>query len=164
GATAAPPDDSIRTLIRQLGSDDFDQREDATKRLREIGEPALDALREAMRSDNAEVRRRATDIFGILDHQLYGQPMCLTGHESGIWMVCISADGKRLLTCSNDRTLRVWDVDTAKCLHVLTGHTEGITGAALSPDGLLALSACADRTVRLWDATTGKELLRMTGH
>jgi tetratricopeptide (TPR) repeat protein len=54
----------IDRLIRQLGSEKFDEREAALKRLKQIGAPALGALREAARkSSDAEVRRRAEQLI-----------------------------------------------------------------------------------------------------
>jgi WD40 repeat protein len=152
----------IQGLVKQLGSDGFQEREAATKRLKEIGEPALDALQQAVTSDDPEVRRRAADIVAVIEHRLYGQPVCLTGHTNGVWIVSVSADGKRLLTSSGDTTLRLWDTDTGKQLRVFSGHTEGIVAAALAPDGRRVLSGSRDKTVRLWDATTGKQLDQMT--
>ena len=38
---AAPDDGEIARLVKQLGDDDFDKREAASKRLTETGEPAL---------------------------------------------------------------------------------------------------------------------------
>src|SRR4051794_21979826 len=56
---AGPSAAEVGRLIVQLGDDDFDTREAATARLKEIGEPALAALREALTSDDLEVRTRA---------------------------------------------------------------------------------------------------------
>ena len=54
-AVAVAPDDTeVERLIKQLGSDQFKEREAATKRLQEIGEPALDALDKALSSADAE--------------------------------------------------------------------------------------------------------------
>jgi internalin A len=97
------------------------------------------------------------------------EPLVLTAHKgdvwSDVWSVSVSADGKRLLTCSQyDKTLRLWDTDTGKQLRVFEGHTDGVIWAELSPDGKRVLSGSADKTVRLWDADTGKELRKMTGH
>jgi hypothetical protein len=47
---AAPDDVEIARLVEQLGSDEFMKREVATTRLKEIGEPALDALHQAATS------------------------------------------------------------------------------------------------------------------
>ena len=57
---AAPDDAEIARLVKQLGDDDFDQREAATKQLEAIGEPARAALHEAAAfSKDAEIRQRA---------------------------------------------------------------------------------------------------------
>ncbi len=52
----------IAKLVEQLGSGNFDEREKASAALDKIGEPALDALRQAAKSDDAEVRRRAEEL------------------------------------------------------------------------------------------------------
>lgn len=161
-ASDAESPGEIQGLVKQLGSEVFKEREVATKRLKEIGEPALDALHRAVTSDNPEVRRRAEDIVAAIDHKLYGQPVSLTGHTGGVWIVSVSADGKRLLTSSDDTTLRLWDTDSGKELRVFSGHTKCIVAAALSPDGRRVLSGSGDKTVRLWDATTGTQLDSMT--
>ena len=159
---AEPREAALARLIKQLGHDDFDKREAATKRLAEIGEPALDALRQATTSDDAEVRMRAeqiaTVIIAAIDNKLYGKELVLTGGS-----VSVSADGKRVLTCDG-KTLWLWDADTGKQLRVFEGHTEGVIGAALSPDGKRVLTGGGDKIVRLWDADTGQELRKMTGH
>jgi hypothetical protein len=54
--------EEIDKLIRRLGSDDFRVREDATRRLKELDE-ALPALREAAKSRDAEVAKRAREVI-----------------------------------------------------------------------------------------------------
>src|SRR5437764_14733839 len=57
-AVADDPDDQeIARLVKQLGSSDYRTRQAATKRLEEIGEPALYALGKA--KDKQEPLRRA---------------------------------------------------------------------------------------------------------
>ena len=153
----------IARLIKQLGDNDFEKRESATARLKEIGEPALDVLHKAMTSNDPEVRRRAEELVAGIERKLSEEQMRLSGHTEAVYRVCVSADGKRLLTSSADKTLRLWDTDTGRCLRVFTGHTDCIIGAALSPDGQRVLSGSHDGTVCLWDATTGQELQKMPG-
>jgi WD40 repeat protein len=33
-----------------------------------------------------------------------------------------SPDGTKVVSCSWDKTLRVWDVSRGECIHTLTGH------------------------------------------
>ena len=63
-AAEKPPVDpkAIQKLVEQLGSDDFDTRETAVKRLLELDEAALPALKEAAKSTDADLRRSAGEL------------------------------------------------------------------------------------------------------
>jgi RNA polymerase sigma factor (sigma-70 family) len=52
----------IDRLIEQLGSESFQERESAVKELDKIGAPALKALRDAAKSEDPEVKRRAASL------------------------------------------------------------------------------------------------------
>src|SRR5262245_4578381 len=107
-AVAGGDDAEVVRLVKQLGDDDFQKREAATARLKEIGEPALDAVAKAAASSDPEVCRRAKDIVAVIESKLYPE-LCLTGHMDWVWSVSVSADGKRVLTSSADKTVRLWD-------------------------------------------------------
>jgi hypothetical protein len=62
GAAEKIDSDRIGKLIEQLGSGDFAERERAYQALDSVGAAALDALRGALKSDDAEIRRRAEDL------------------------------------------------------------------------------------------------------
>jgi hypothetical protein len=59
---AAPPSAPVKRLIRQLGSDSFDEREAASEALERIGAPALPELRKAAGNRDLEVRRRSARL------------------------------------------------------------------------------------------------------
>jgi hypothetical protein len=65
-AFAEPPTSpsraEIELLIKNLGSMEFAEREDASKRLEKLGVPVLEDLRTAIRSEDPEVVRRAAEI------------------------------------------------------------------------------------------------------
>ena len=65
--TAATDADEIARHIKQLGSDDYDERETASNALASIGDPALPALRDATKSTDAEVKRRAGELVSLLN-------------------------------------------------------------------------------------------------
>jgi WD40 repeat protein len=72
-------------------------------------------------------------------------------------------DGRRAVSASHDRTLRVWDLETGQTLRMLGGHTDLVWNVAVARDGLHAASAGWDRTLRMWDLETGKETATFTG-
>ncbi len=84
------------------------------------------------------------------------------GHQASIQGVQFSADGKTMVTASDDGTIRIWYAATSRQQTVLR-HENWVRGMALSPDGKWIASNGMD-DVRLWDAATGKEVYRLPGH
>src|SRR5262249_44911507 len=59
----------------------------------------------------------------------------LVGHASLVWSAAFSADGRRILTGSWDKTAKVWDAATGQEILTLDGHNCAVLSAAFSPDG-----------------------------
>jgi hypothetical protein len=68
--SSPPLMEEIKKLVERLGSQDFQEREAATKRLEEIGAPALDALRAACKSEDPETVKRAQEILRKVEKNL----------------------------------------------------------------------------------------------
>jgi WD40 repeat protein len=66
-------------------------------------------------------------------------------------------DGSRLISFSNDGTIRIWNLNLLERNGILRGHMDFVYDVAFSPDGEQVASAAWDGTVRLWDATTGRQ-------
>jgi WD40 repeat protein len=70
-------------------------------------------------------------------------------------------DGRRAVT-GDDRSLRLWDLETGRVIREFPGHTSAPTALAVSPDGRRLLSSAWDsRELRLWDVETGQSLQRI---
>jgi hypothetical protein len=56
--------------VKQLGSDRFEEREEASRRLEEIGGAALPALEKAAGSEDAEIRGRAARLATLVQSRI----------------------------------------------------------------------------------------------
>jgi WD40 repeat protein len=100
----------------------------------------------------------------------------LEGHTDQLTSMALSPDGKLLVTCSDDKTVRLWQFESGNELRALRGSATFVLSVAISADGRRVLSGSggefrnrrfspgSDRSVRLWDVETGKELLKLDGH
>lgn len=50
----------------------------------------------------------------------------LSGHASWVLSVAFSPDGKRFVSSSADRTVRVWDLDGMQCQNVFKEHNDQV--------------------------------------
>ena len=92
------------------------------------------------------------------------ETLTLKGHIYGVNSVAFSPNGKRIVTASDDKTVKLWDAATGAERLTLKGHKGPVYCVAFSPDGKRIASASSDKTVKLWDATTGAETLTLKGH
>lgn len=82
--------------------------------------------------------------------------MLLEGHTQRIGVLRFGADSDVLLSASNDKTVRVWDLGAGdeKAISatsiVLAGHEGVVSGVGMSPDGRFVVSSSYDRTARVW--------------
>ena len=89
--------------------------------------------------------------------------LTLKGHGV-VLSASYSADGKRIVTGSWDKTAKVWDANTGQELMTLKGHEGGVISASYNPDGQRIVTGNSDKTAKVWDAKTGTELMTLTGH
>lgn len=73
-------------------------------------------------------------------------------------------DNNCIVSASRDKTLRVWSLQTGKCVQILRGHTGYVTSIAVSADGHRIYSGAWDKTVRIWNRDTGECLHIFQGH
>lgn len=74
------------------------------------------------------------------------------GHEMGVNSIAISPDGKCAVSCSEDHTIKIWDIQTGKCYITITKHTMPVNAVAISQDGNLIVSGSQDKTLIVWRA------------
>jgi F-box/WD-40 domain protein 7 len=88
-------------------------------------------------------------------------PLQLRSHDDHV-ITCLKFDGRRIISGSDDNTLKVWCSKSGKLLHTLHGHTGGVWASQLH--GSICCSGSTDRTVRVWNIDTGECLHTLVGH
>ncbi|ETO20014.1 WD repeat-containing protein [Reticulomyxa filosa] len=83
----------------------------------------------------------------------------------------IGGNGYNICSGSGDKTIRTWDIETAKQLTVFKGHSDFIGRVKYGSNGLgiiggvnTILSGSGDKSVRLWDTRSGQQIQVFKGH
>jgi WD40 repeat protein len=69
-------------------------------------------------------------------------------------------DRRRMVTCSADRTLHLWDLETGVVLKKMEGHNRGVWALAVSRDGQMIASGDVGGEVIVWHGETSETLTK----
>jgi WD40 repeat protein len=95
----------------------------------------------------------------IKKYEAYGKNnliLTFTGHTDDINDLDLSPDEKLLASGSNDKSIIVWDVLTAKTYKTLTGFEWKVTSIEFSSDGKHIVGGCNDGVAKLFEVETSK--------
>jgi len=105
-----------------------------------------------MRQHNIEMNWRVNPIR---------TPKVLKGHDDHV-ITCLQFSGNRIVSGSDDNTLKVWSAMTGKCLRTLVGHTGGVWSSQMANN--VIVSGSTDRTLKVWNAESGTCVHTLYGH
>ncbi|KIJ05251.1 hypothetical protein PAXINDRAFT_122370 [Paxillus involutus ATCC 200175] len=93
--------------------------------------------------------------------------LTISAHEDLVCGIVYLPGGGRLVTCSQDETVRVWDSESGEQEGVAMEHggrTYWHRGLAVTRDGQRILSGSSDKVLRVWDVETHQAIAEWVGH
>lgn len=91
----------------------------------------------------------------------------LSGHAglfAGVNAIAIHPQMNFLVSASDDKTVRLWNLRTYQQQHIFSGHSRFVQAVAVHPHLPQLASAGCDRTIKIWDSLTGQISRTLTGH
>jgi WD40 repeat protein len=87
----------------------------------------------------------------------------LKGHSGRVTSFAVFSNQPELLASgSADKTVRIWNITTAKQVRAIT-HGGEVTGIAVNAAGDKIASVSSDKTAKLWNVADGKAIATMSG-
>jgi WD40 repeat protein len=91
----------------------------------------------------------------ILNAITGSQVAVFSGHTDYVRSLTL-LEGASIVSGSEDRTLKLWDVQIGGVIRTFCGHTSFVLSVSISPSHTTIASGSEDKTIRLWDIQTGE--------
>jgi WD40 repeat protein len=88
-------------------------------------------------------------------------PVRQFNHGGSVYGVALGKEGRTVVSCSADQTVRVWDATTGQQRFQMNGHEGAVHAIALNREETFAVTSGADGTLRLWDVVGGRQLKQL---
>jgi WD40 repeat protein len=92
------------------------------------------------------------------------------GHKGAVTACRLSKDLKFMLSCSEDRTVKIWSMETGECIRTLLGHKKIVNDVDFHQSFQMyrkppcIVSCSGDATLKLWNSSDTKAVLTISGH
>ena len=78
------------------------------------------------------------------------RPFRFVGHKGPVYGVVVSPDGRQIVSCSADKTMRVWNNTVEGYSDVIKSHSAPVKTVALNHNGSLLLSGSDDKNLKVF--------------
>ncbi|KAA3486582.1 transducin beta-like protein 3 [Gossypium australe] len=106
-------------------------------------------------SDGSFIACACGESIKIVDSSNASTKFTIEAESSTITALALSPNDKLLFSAGHSRQIKVWDLDTFKCLRSWKGHDGPVMGMACHGSGGLLATSGADRKVLVWDVDGG---------
>ena len=77
----------------------------------------------------------------------------LDGHTGTV--LCLTLRNNLLISGSNDTTVRIWDLSSGQCLHVLQNHPSYVTALGFNENYTLLATGSGGGVIKIWRISDG---------
>lgn len=106
------------------------------------------------------------EVWNLNDGQ---QMFTFKGHDESVNAVALisinsshistgSTERTLLISASNDKMIKVWDLSDGTLINTLKGHEASVNAVTITPDRKFIVSGSYDRTLKVWDLSNGQLL------
>lgn len=85
-------------------------------------------------------------------------------HEKDINTICVAPNDKFFATGSQDKTAKLWNVDSGELVGTMKGHKRGVWCAQFSPVDQVLATSSGDKTIKIWSLKDFTCLKTFEGH
>ncbi|MFQ4146898.1 serine/threonine-protein kinase [Chlorogloeopsis sp. ULAP02] len=140
----------------------------------------IDKLIENSQSDRFQSADEVMQVIGIQSPIIHAKSQVQNWHclhtlaahpsfLSSVNSIAISLShegeyGEILASTHDDKTTKLWDLNTKKLICTLAGHNQAVKTIAFSPDGKILATASDDKTIKLWNVSTREQIFTLVGH
>ncbi len=115
-----------------------------------------------------DCQTRIYDLPGLLSDpaRLTIESHCLqslVGHTNWVFSATYSPDESQMATASADGTVRIWNLSSGECTHILP-HEHWAIRTLFSPDGRKLIVSGMSATIYIWDTRAGQLIQTLNGH
>ena len=116
---------------------------------------ALSKSKSLLNITNGLLSQKASSI---LNEKFQFKPYFSDGHTDSVFSLAITPNGEYIVSGGGDKTIKLWDLSSGKCLRTFEGHSGCVNSVVISTDGKYIISGSRDETVKMWDVSTRKNL------
>jgi centriolar protein POC1 len=73
----------------------------------------------------------------------------LTGHLNWVRTCQVSPDGRLAASGSDDKTVKIWDLQSKRCIRTYDDHGGMINSVAFHPDGTCVATGSSDHSIKV---------------
>lgn len=133
------------------------------KLLRTSNPEIHDVVSLAVAADDKQLAVATKNILKLVDAKTGKETKVFKGHSGRIFSVIYSNNGNQLISCSQDETVRLWDIQSGKQILSIKPNEAWVYVAAMSPDNQV-LAVGTHPSITLWNAKDGSALRKLSGH